>query len=204
MRYYLYEDREAIKNIYGGIEEASLSLQTIEYIDQRCDINTENGFFEAKIHEGIKNGGKIEGGIDGANSRSITKIRAYGNLEDIKSIHQNKFYHNLILEIKKIWDSENECRTNGSKIYFNKGRIIPYSSRINREDLVYNQNLDNKSNEFALMGSTYLWLGNDNNNLKDIGLIWNITDEVNVLAYSIKDATRSSPQVVKVLAIYIE
>jgi len=194
MRYYLYQDRDAIKNIFGSLEDAVFDLETVEYIEERCDINAENGFFEAEIHEGIRSGGRIKGGIDGANSRSVTKSSEYGNLEDIKSIHQNRFYHKLIEGIK--------C-SESKKIYFNKGKVFPYVNQINNVDDIENYKSDDKIDKFAVMGNTYLWLISDNI-LQDIGLIGNITDEVNTLGYIVKHATYTSPQIVKVLAMYIE
>lgn len=154
----------------------------------------ESGLFGAKIQEGIIQGAVIEGGISGNNTNSTTKISEYGNLEDIKSIHQNRFYDKLINNMKKI---END------KIYFNRGKIYPYPSQ---EKIVNEENKNNrpyKADKFAIMGNTYLWLNTDNI-LQDISLISNITDEINVLGYIIKRATYNSPQVIKTLAMYIE
>ncbi len=212
MRYYLYQDKDAIKNIYASLENATFALETIEYIEQRCDINAENGFFEAKIHEGIKNGGKIEGGIDGANSRSITKISAYGNLEDIKNIHQNRFYHKLVEHIKKVGgDKANEIRQrddiDNNRIYFKKGKVLPYvypkdgNGDYNKREISSNE--QSGKDKFALIDDTYLWLNADNIS-QDISLIGNITDEINTLGYVVKNSTQRSPKVVKVLAMYIE
>lgn len=154
----------------------------------------ENGCFKTKIQEGIIQGAVIEGGIDGANTKSVTRISEYGNLEDVKSIHQNRFYHKLIEGIK--------CLEN-KKIYFNKGKVIPYINQIDDVNDIKNYKSDDKIDKFAIMGNTYLWLASENI-LQDIGLIGNITDEVNTLGYIVKYATYTSPQIVKVLAMYIE
>lgn len=154
----------------------------------------ENGRLEAKILEGVLlKGAEIKSGIDGASSNSITKIREYGNLEDIKNIHQNRFYHKLIDRIKKI---------DNSRIYFNKGKILPCTNNKETASINENKNSD-KLDKFALIDNTYLWMNSDNIT-QDIGLISNITNEVYVLGYIVKELTINSPQIVKVLAIYIE
>lgn len=152
----------------------------------------ESGLFGAKIQEGIIQGAIIEGGISGVNNNSITKISEYGNLEDIKGIYQNRFYDKLINRMIEI---------GGNEIYFNKGKVFKY--HIQKKDVINGNVEEIKKDKFAVMGNTYLWLNIDNI-LQDIGLISNITDEVNVLGYIVKKATYRTPQIVKTLAMYIE
>lgn len=47
MRYYLYEDREAIKNIYGSLEDANFDLETVEYIDEKVCFNRRKWAFRS-------------------------------------------------------------------------------------------------------------------------------------------------------------
>ena len=158
---------------------------------KKCVLIGENGFFAAKTRDGLINGAVLEGSLDGANSNSTTKISEYGNLEDIKSIHQNKFYHKLINEINKI---SNNC-SNNTRIYFKKGKLSQYIGNSKKEN--------NSKDKFIIMDGVYLWLSSDNG-FQDIELISNITGEVNVLGYIIRDSNGVSPEIVKVLAIYIE
>lgn len=45
MRYYLYQDREAIRNIYGSLECAVFDLERVEYIDENVCFNRREWSF---------------------------------------------------------------------------------------------------------------------------------------------------------------
>lgn len=96
-------------------------------------------------------------------------------------------------------------KTNNSKIYFCKGKVFHYVNKISSvsNSTEINNNENKGGDSFARQGNTYLWLSNYNS-VQNLSIVENITSELNVLGYIVKDITYTSAQVAVVLAMYIE
>jgi hypothetical protein len=211
MRYYIYLDRDFLKDLVSVLDNKDFGLEFVEYILQDTYSNTNAGyvrpFFENLTENGkqfdIENEDKLEikkrdvciskdnvtVSLDKAHTTSKIIQRRYTNIEDITDIKNKGFYDNLI---KKIFYSNNR---ENNRISFDFGYVEKTDENTRNE-------YDSKHRIFKL-NSNYIWY--DESKLKsDMNFICDVFDKVNVISYDINENKQRGTKISKAIAIFIE
>lgn len=183
MRYYLYRDIELLKEIYSQFVNLNLDLDVIERIDAKSCSQEEGIFAEPETKLASKCDSRVRIGARTSNSSNITTISEYANIEDVKDIHNKRFYHNLIenLRNKKI-NSQGIC------IECGKMNCL--------------RNEQEGIDKFVEINGTYIWFECDKMS-NDMHVLATITNNIEVIGCVIKEADDFSPKVIKAIAMYI-
>lgn len=211
MRYYIYLDRDFLKNLVSVLDEKDFDLEFVEYILQDTYSDSNAGYvrpclenitekdrqfeaekedkFEIKKKEICISKDNVTMSFDKAHTTSKIVQRKYTNIEDITDIMNQEFYHNLL---KKLGYSNNREK---SRISFDYGYVEKIDNNARNE-------YDSKQKIFKL-NSNYIWY--DETNLKsDINFVCNIFDKVNVISYNINENEQRGAKIAKAIAIFIE
>ena len=184
MRYYLYRDIELLKEIYSQFTNMDLDLDVIERIDAKSVSQEEGIFTEPETKIDGKCDMRVKIGARTSNSSNVTTISEYANMEDIKDIHNKRFYHNLIdnLTSKKI-----KCK--GLDIECGKINCM--------------RNEQEGIDKFVEVNGTYIWYEYDKLS-NDIHILSTITDKITIIGCVIKEKDDISPKIIKAIAMYID
>ena len=184
MRYYLYRDIELLKEIYSQFTDLNLDLDVIERIDAKSCSQEEGIFTEPETKIDGKCDMRVKIGARTSNSSNVTTISEYANMNDIKDIHNKRFYHNLIenLSSKKII-----CK--GVDIECGKINCM----RSEQEGI----------DKFVEVNGTYIWYESDKLS-NDIYVLSTITNKIETVGCIIKEKDNFSPKVIKAIAMYID
>lgn len=183
MRYYLYRDIELLKEIYSQFVNLNLDLDVIERIDAKSSSQEEGIFTEPETKIDGKCDMRVKIGARTSNSSNITTISEYANIEDVKDIHNKRFYHNLIGKLK------NNVNSHGICVECGKMNCI----RSEQSGL----------DKFVEINGNYIWFESDKMS-NDINILSTITNNIEVIGCIIKDKDDLSPKVLKAIAMYID
>lgn len=184
MRYYLYRDIELLKEIYSQFSNFNLDLDVIERIDAKSCSQEEGIFTEPESKIDGKGDMRIKIGARTANSSNITTISEYANIDDVKDIHNKRFYHNLIESLRN-----DKSHTQGICVECGKMNCL--------------RNEQNGLDKFVEINNTYVWFENDKMS-NDIHILSTITKNIEVIGCVIKEKDEISPKVVKAIAMYVD
>lgn len=113
-----------------------------------------------------------------------SQIREYANIQEIKEMNNMLFYKQLVRKIVKAC-VRGEC----NNLYFIKDKINIYDNFKDGEDI------------FVKMDESCVWLKKEYMDATAIH-ITNIIGKVNMIGYVLEEESKSSPRVIKALAIY--
>ena len=184
MRYYLYRDIELLKEIYSQFTNLNLDLDVIERIDAKSCSQEEGIFTEPETKIDGKCDMRVKIGARTSNSSNVTTISEYANMEDVKDIHNKRFYHNLIENLRN------------EKIY-SQGICV----ECGKMNCLRNEQTG--LDKFVEINDTYIWFENDKMS-NDIQIISTITKSIEVVGCIIKEQDELSPKVVKAIAMYVD
>lgn len=211
MRYYIYLDRDFLKNLFSVIDDTDLNIEVVEYslrksitsnnalsvepcFENGCGVEESNkNEFEKNISKFGKdekfNREKLGISYDKSKICNVeTQIR-YINIDDVSDIKNTNFYHKLCENIR------DKINDNDSRIVEEKGDIKIYigENRLKKTD-VYN---------FFMINNTFVWI--DNAKLQgDLNILNQMGCEVNVIGYRMNCKKSKSNDVLKAIAIFIE
>lgn len=184
MRYYLYRDIDLLKELYSQFNNLRLDLDAIEHIDAK------NSYEEQAVavapHSNLLEKCELKLGADARREtgNSVTTISEYVNIEDVKEIYNKRFFHNLINNIR---DKKILC----------DGLCIETGSM---NCLRLEENIQDK---FVIVNGIYVWFDSEKMS-NDMRVISSITDNIEVIGVTIKEAAQNSPKVIKAIAIYVD
>ena len=184
MRYYLYRDIELLKEIYSQLANFELDLDVIERIDAKSCSQEEGIFTEPETKIDGKCDMRVKIGARTSNSSNITTISEYANIEDVKDIHNKRFYHSLIENLKK-------DKKHMRGIYVECGKLNCLRNEQDRLD------------KFVEVNGSYIWFEKDKMS-NDIHILSTITNSIEVIGCIIKEKDTLSPKVIKAIAMYID
>lgn len=184
MRYYLYRDIELLKEIYSQFVNLNLDLDVIERIDAKSCSQEEGIFTEPETKIDGKCDMRVKIGARTANSSNITTISEYANIEDVKDIHNKRFYHNLIENLRK-------------------DKKFPQGICVECGKINCLRNEHDGLDKFIEINGSYIWFENDKMS-NDIHILSTITNNIEVIGCVIKDKDNLSPKVIKAIAMYID
>lgn len=211
MRYYIYLDRDLLKNLFSVIDDSDFNIEVMEY-SLRKSITSNNALsVEPCIESGSecedsgkndfeKNNSKFSKdekfnrerlGVSYDKSRVCnveTQIK-YINIDDVSDIKNTNFYHKLCENIReKVTDTS-------SRIIEEVGYIKTYSSE-NRFEV-------RDKNDFFMLNNSFVWI--DNTKLQgDLKLLSEMGCEVKVIGYMMNCQKCINNKVLKAIAIFIE
>lgn len=209
MRYYMYIDREFIKNLVSVSGTIDFDIQVIEYSiensitckndislkpyhEKLCDYNKE--WQDQKEKEKRQKGGNCDkSGFGMSYDNSIIKNtsteKKYINIQDITDMKNINFYHNLVENIRN--SSRDDVH-----IFNEYGYMRNMHSRDN--------NLDSDSKcQILKINNSYLWY-DKSKFCTNTDFLCNIACEVNAIGYTINYNKDDNTRIGKALAIYID
>ena len=208
MRYYIYIDKNFIKNIFAsdeinnfGIEIITYSVQEGETIQKSNNLSPRVDFSEDEFNEKEKilendnkkkkrkgdirkrNDNSLEISTSNANTYNKVIEKKYINIEEVSDIKNINFFHKMIMNI------EDKC-IKDKRLIHETGNIIFYK-------LVNNENNDNI---FLYINNKYYWI--DKNLLNcDINMLIGLKSNISVCGYILN--TNTYKKVIKVIAMYM-
>jgi hypothetical protein len=218
MRYYLYLDKNFLKTLFGGLENEDFEIDFVEYMVKKS-YNTnkgitidplaeqgskiekktlieekkekENLFEECKNEKFEKS--KIGFCYNDQNGCIVQVEKKYVNVDDITTIKNNNFYHNLINKITKKND-----RNIKNKVVEEIGYINIYNEN-NRESKT-----NQEESEFFFINNSYVWFDNKLLETK-VSTLSKMCCKVKVIGYKMNEEDRENEKnILKAIAIYID
>lgn len=210
MRYYIYLDRDFLKNLFSVVDESNFNIEVVEY-SLRKSITSNNGVsvepcyedasqlenynkcdFNKTNTEYIKdekfNKQRIGLAYDKSKICNIETQIKYINIEDISDIKNTNFYHKLCENIIKNKSFEN------SRIVVEKG----YIKVCNNESKLF----DKIKGEFFMLNDTFIWI--EKEKLQgDLLMLSQMECEINVVGY-LMNCKNKKNKILKAIAIFIE
>lgn len=211
MRYYIYLDRDFLRNLFSVIDDSDFNIEVVEY-SLRKSVTSNNALsVEPCIENGCgcedsdksdfeKNNSKfckdekfkkekIGVSYDKSKICNVETQIKYINIDDVSDIKNTSFYHKLCESIRGKVSEAN------SRIIEERGYIKLYSgeSRFEIED----------SSNFFMLNNTFVWI--DNTKLQgDLKILSQMGCEVSVIGYMMNCKEGVSNKILKAIAIFIE
>lgn len=194
MRYFVYIDKELVKNLIASYSELDFSIDFIEYSIQKSCSNVNNIRTDPRKEIIIDEKSKTQRdsksiSVDMGISSNTTTERRYINISDVTDIKNISFYNNLIDRLKEMSQGENRAQN----------RIIEQQGSIRKVRL----SRDDTNNNLFLINNNYVWCDNKNSQT-DMDFFTNMCGEVKVIGYNINENKTRNVNVLKAIAIYIE
>ncbi len=218
MRFYMYIDKDFLKNLVSVSGNLDFNIQFIEYavensFTNRNDISVKPFFEKAgdkscEIHgvyndkddeKNSKQKSRRSGNIgkdgvgfsfDNSVMQSISTEKKYINIEDISDMKNINFYHNLVESIR------NTTRDSASNITEEYGFLDSLSYL--RSDKDYGE-----SCKIFKVNESYIWY--DKSKLvSDIDFLTNISSKVNVIGYTLNKDEQRNKKIMRAIAIFVE
>ena len=209
MRYYIYIDKDFIKNIFASEEISNFDIEIIDYsiqegetIQKSNNVSPRAYFSEDEFNEKeniLENDNKKKkrkGDIRRRNDKSLdistnnantyNKVieKRYINIEEVSDIKNINFFHKMIKNI------EYKCENYTDKLVYENGTVIFYKFISN----------ENKENILLYINNKYFWI--DIKLLKcDINMLTILKSNLNICGYLLN--TNTYNQVIKVISIYM-
>lgn len=211
MRYYMYLDRDFLRNLFSVIDDNNFNIEVVEY-SLRKSVTSNNALsVEPCVESGCehedsgkndfeKNNSKfckddrfnkerLEISYDKSKVCNIETQVKYINIDDVSDIKNTNFYHKLCENIKV------KSTDNNSRIIEEKGYIKIFNGK-NR------LKIDNINN-FFMINNSFVWI--DNTKLQgDLELLSQMECEVKVIGYMMNCKKSVDNKILKAIAIYIE
>ena len=209
MRYYIYIDKNFIKNIFASDEISDFEIEIVTYsmqegetiyksnnLSPRVDFSKDEFNEKEKIVEDkdkkkkrkgdirTRNDNSLEISSSNANTYNKTIEKRYINIEEVSDMKNINFFHKLIKSI------EYKCENYNNTLIFEKGIIINFKI-INEE---------NNENILLYINSKYFWIDKSLLNC-DVNMLISLKSNVNICGYKLN--TNTYNQVIKVIAIYM-
>lgn len=194
MRYYIYIDKDLIKNLIATYGNFNFNIDVVEYSVQKNCGNINNIRVEPRkenMCDGDKGHVKRNStgfGVDSGMTYNVITEEKYINISDISEIKNIEFYHNLIENLRKL---KNGATRENSKVVEEEGKIEKIFENRSYEDNIFNIN------------NSYVWYDKEKS-LIDMNLFSNVCGEVKVLGYNINEDAKRSNKMLKAIAIYVE
>lgn len=211
MRFYIYLDREFLKNLFSVIDDNEFNIEVMEY-SLRKSITSNNAL---SVEPCIESGNEIENSNrkEKEKSNSIfckdenfnrerlevsydkskicnveTQIK-YINIDDVSDIKNTNFYHKLCENIRSMTEDT------GSRIIEETGYIKIYRGE-NRFEIGDKQ-------EFFMLNNSFVWI--DKTKLQgDLKLLSQMGCKVKVIGYLMNCKNTENSKILKAIAIFIE
>lgn len=197
MRYYVYMDKDLIKNLIATYSNGNFdfNIDFVEYSIQKNCGNVNNIRVDPR-NEKISDDEKSKCSKRKSNSISLdagttfnTIIeQKYINISDISDIKNINFYHKLI---EKLRDLKIDNTREDDKIKEEKGKIIKLRNEFYGKDKIFSIN------------NSYIWY-DEEKCLIDFNFFTNMSGEVMVIGYNIKETKDRNSEMLKAIAIYLE
>lgn len=194
MRYYIYIDKDLIKNLIATYGNFNFNIDVVEYSVQKNCGNINNIRVEPRkenmcdADKGNVKRNSTGFGVDSGMTYNVITEEKYINISDISEIKNIEFYHNLIESLRKL---KNEATRENSKVVEEEGKIEKIFENRSYEDNIFNIN------------NSYVWYDKEKS-LIDMNLFSNVCGEVKVLGYNINEDAKRSNKMLKAIAIYVE
>ena len=194
MRYYIYIDKDLIKNLIATYVNFNFNIDVVEYSVQKNCGNINNIRVEPRkenmcdADKGNVKRNSTGIGVDSGMTYNVITEEKYINISDISEIKNIEFYHNLIESLRKL---KNEATRENSKVVEEEGKIEKIFENRSYEDNIFNIN------------NSYVWYHKEKS-LIDMNLFSNVCGEVKVLGYNINEDAKRSNKMLKAIAIYVE
>lgn len=198
IHYYIYKDDKFMREIYNQVFDDLPDIGAIEYIGSKsksnslsyklegCRDKSKNRNFENEESEkniNLNVGHRTGGDVCFSESYGEDVIRFYANIEDLKGIVNNGMYSEIIEKIAK-----SSCKKYDDCIH-TYGNLKLYDNFEENDDI------------FLSINEYCIWL---KRKLLDTSVftLTNILGPVNVVGYVVKNKTKTSPAILKTIAIY--
>ena len=198
IHYYIYKDDKFMREIYSQVFDDLPDIGAIEYIGSKsknnslsyklegCRDKSKNRNFENEESEkniNLNVGHRTGGDVCFSESYGEDVIRFYANIEDLKGIVNNGMYSEIIEKIAK-----SSCKKYDDCIH-TYGNLKLYDNFEENDDI------------FLSINEYCIWL---KRKLLDTSVftLTNILGPVNVVGYVVKNKTKTSPAILKTIAIY--
>lgn len=198
IHYYIYKDDKFMREIYNQVFDDLPDIGAIEYIGSKsksnslsyklegCRDKSKNKNFENEESEkniNLNVGHRAGGDVCFSESYGEDVIRFYANIDDLKGIVNNGMYNEIIEKIAK-----SSCQKYDDCIH-TYGNLKLYDNFEENEDI------------FLSINEYCIWL---KRKLLDTSVftLTNILGPVNVVGYVVKNKTKTSPAILKTIAIY--
>ena len=194
MRYYIYIDKDLIKNLIATYGNFNFNIDVVEYSVQKNCGNINNIRVEPRkenmcdADKGNVKRNSTGFGVDSGMTYNVITEEKYINIYDISEIKNIEFYHNLIESLRKL---KNGATRENSKVVEEEGKIEKIFENRSYEDNIFNIN------------NSYVWYDKEKS-LIDMNLFSNVCGEVKVLGYNINEDAKRSNKMLKAIAIYVE
>lgn len=211
MRYYIYLDKNFIKNIYSAIDNVDFSIDVLEFSEENsfktsnhigvdpevedcCETECEDKDDNKKIRPKrsrslLKKRTNISYAY--SESRDNRKSRRYINIQDVTDIKCFGFYHNLLC---RLIDLSREDKM-----------VTVEAGIIEQMYLPSSESLGENSNKLKMfkINDCYVFANKDEMDI-DIELLCYSKCKINVAGYILNDNFQNGCALVKALAIYKE
>jgi len=198
IHYYIYKDDKFMREIYNQVFDDLPDIGAIEYIGSKsksnslsyklegCRDKSKNRNFENEESEkniNLNVGHRAGGDVCFSESYGEDVIRFYANIEDLKGIVNNGMYSEIIEKIAK-----SSCKKYDDCIH-TYGNLKLYDNFEENDDI------------FLSINEYCIWL---KRKLLDTSVftLTNILGPVNMVGYVVKNKTKTSPTILKTIAIY--
>lgn len=197
--YILYQDRMFLKDIYAQIFSDYPDVGEIAYIgasthrvtrdyaldgEQGNCMDRKKNEKENNCEKNRKNENRKRARLNVADSSEESQIREYANIQEIKEMNNMLFYKKLVKHLVEACVS-GKC----NNLCFIKDKIGIYDNYKEGEDI------------FVKMGNSCVWLKKKYMDITAINIV-NVIGTVNMIGYILEEESKSSPRVIKALAIY--
>ena len=197
--YILYEDRTFMKNLYAQLFIDFPDVGEIAYIGTSSHKISKDYSIGSELNVGDdrkksdkkldveKNNKKDQrqrAGINICDIQEESQIREYANIKEIKEMNNMLFYKKILRKLTHVCSTK-ECKN----LYHIKGKILMYDSYKEDEDV------------FVKMEGSCVWLKKSNMDITAMNMT-GILGNVHMIGYIIEEETKTSPMVIKAIAIY--
>lgn len=195
MRYYVYIDRDLIKNLAATYGKLNFNIDFVEFSIQKNCGNINNIRFDPRCEVACDSQKNRQSkrrsksvGIDAGTSCNIITEKKYINISDISDIKNLNFYHKLI---EKINNTPISNVREKNKIVSVEGKILRLRTP------------ESTNEKMFFINNSYVWY-NDNMCSASIDFLSNMCEKIKVIGYNINDQSKRGYNILKAIAIYIE
>ncbi len=168
------------------MEQVLIGLQeTILWIGEQCNsIDRKKNYKEDDCERNKRNDVRSKARLNILDSNEESQIREYANIKEIKEMNNMLFYKRII---RKIIDEYVGGKCNN--LCYIRDKVYMYDKYNESEDV------------FVKMGECCVWLKREYMDTTALNIA-NVMGTVNMIGYVLEEASKTSPRVVKALAIY--
>lgn len=196
--YMIYQDKNALKNIYAQLNMDLPDVGAIAYIGANTyrqskdySFNGEHGNCKEKKNENKvcvnkRSESREKAGLVICDVNETSEIREYANIQEIKEMNNMLFYRQILKSIIRYCEGKDKY-----PICYIRDKVELYSS--------YKD--DKNEDVFVQMNTNCVWLKRSNLDTTVENLA-NMMGNVCLVGYIVEEATENKPRVVKGLVIF--